>query len=122
MEHVLHFRASECRWLLLAHDFKLDPLEGLEIERLAVTQVVSARVKSTIDDQPITQDRSTVIPAARFNTIQISGYHLLPFVRHQVVEVYFTVDRSISSIDKTSSITGPAINAKVVLVWHHDVV
>ena len=122
MEHVLHFGTSECRWLSLASDVQFDPLKGLEIERLAVAQVVGTRVKPAVDDEPIAQYRSTVVSTTRFDPIQILGDHLLPPVRHQVVEEYFTVDWPVRSINKTARVTGPTIDAQVVLVGHHDMV
>ena len=63
-----------------------------------------------------------MVSATRFDPIQVLGDHLLPLVRHQVVEEYFTVDWPVRSIDKTARVTGPTVDAQVVLVGHHDMV
>ena len=84
---------------MLAEDLELDPLEGLKVEGLAVVQVIGARVQATVDDKPVAENGSTVVPPATFDTVEVFGHNFVPLVRLQVVEVDLTVYGPVGAID-----------------------
>lgn len=81
MDHNLHGSASQRRWLPLAPSLQPLPLFSEEAEALKVVQIVDARIQTAVNDEPIAQDCSTVVPSTRFDSVEILRTNFLPPVR-----------------------------------------
>ena len=108
--------AAECRWTQSTESLDLAPCERDEVESLQVVEVLDASIQSTIDNHPVANQGTAVIPTTRIHAIEVFDLHIVPLLGRQVKHEDVAIHGAHIPRCSAGRATLAAIDDQVVLV------